>query len=1313
MIKDLVNMKCIAAFILMSILAFSSNSERNESVSQLLKHAETYYWLGMAEEGDIAAFDRGIEYLDEARNILKNSKLSFEEKKKLIIREKELRSDLEKQIEIAEVTFYGNFPFSRFFGSVIFLASNAMGTYELIEEPEISAVLEGTETIAQEIEKYGLRAVQYNVLFSSLPQNRLLENKSRYIVNKHSMFYVCSDNNESGLLTPEETDSVANNNFSLYLINKICDGISADFFLLVTIREIDKVDNVYFYQVEGRIYRKNSGLPEQTFYTMTFSRDTRDKVTALIVILFILLILTIVFSIIYRKYIIKKPFGIKENLIVPISGFILGHLLPWIIVPTLASFKPEPDNLAIVSFWWPGVLGFSFLIIPILLTSALSVRLPFLKEYLSLKKERGIFSSFIGIGAVSYLTLPILAYYETGAIAVLLFLLISVILITYFAGQYFSGAEQKVAITTAILAIIFSLLLGISLLHGRTDCFILSCVIIITVLLISRVKGSAEPKQGETGNRDTTLIGKSEITKPKDLYDLLSYIQEPPYYKTENNFPKAMEIVKPFLIQDKTAWISITGKPGIGKTATANALITEIQRTSNKSVIKVLTGKCQQISKEQVQGEPFAPFSELLQNHFDINPFSSQGKQLQDINAALDGLFDSIIPFAGIIFPNHESKSTSAFNQKHFFSSIKDAFIQLAHKNPLIIFIDDIQWADKSSNELLNFLVSEIPADSSNKILFILAGRDDPENLFAKDDKIKQVKLEPLTDSEREMLLNEYMGFTLETSQKIVKESGGSKSKGDMYWLFQILDELLRSSAFIEKDQEFELTDLLKTSKKLPIPKEIRDSIFKTIEELPEYRDYIICAACIGVEFESSVLAKSLGVDRLNCLQKLSDLENKTGLIFEMHDLGDSFCFQSSFVLEIIREGFRIIQNNDRDISISNLIREYHGRIGLAYENNGGRNDQYLYSMAHHFSLAGKDYLDKACEYSIKAAKCSISIYQIEKSSEYIKFIRNNLEYLQNADEVILDCLLLECDMEFITGKNRLATAKLCQEYLEINSSLPASTLLYFVRTFYDAIREDRNFILICQKVSLLILERAENLLQQASAYHYAGLCYGYNEESKREEYLRKALMITDNFSEDERECQLIKAQIMNSLAEDLARRNNLQISGEREIKDLFEKSILIKTKYNDKPGIARSYGGLGRFFYFKKRNITSAREYFEKDLQISQDIFDETGQVQMYSLLGSCDLDEEKYSDALGNYELSYQLAESHWDKYFALLGIIKCVHYLNQDEKVRESGNILLNLVKENQIMHSGINELVELIKVSEERQWVSELLKTQDTE
>ena len=127
------------------------NENRLENISTYIHHAETFYWLGMEEEGNVSTFDRGLSYLDKSDSLIlglnQNSKIvkDFKEESRA------LRLDLDNQILRTHDRFYGKFPVINLMNYNIFSGENSPGRYELVDNPKVSSAIQAVQNLANEI----------------------------------------------------------------------------------------------------------------------------------------------------------------------------------------------------------------------------------------------------------------------------------------------------------------------------------------------------------------------------------------------------------------------------------------------------------------------------------------------------------------------------------------------------------------------------------------------------------------------------------------------------------------------------------------------------------------------------------------------------------------------------------------------------------------------------------------------------------------------------------------------------------------------------------------------------------------------------------------------------------------------------------------------------------------------------------------------------------------------------------------------------------------------------------------------------------
>ena len=101
-------------YLFFSFLIFNSfgySSEKVDTLSTIkesIKHADTYYWFGMAESGNVELFEKGLVYLDTASDLINEChSLSVADREELSRKVGALETDINGQIALSFDSFYG------------------------------------------------------------------------------------------------------------------------------------------------------------------------------------------------------------------------------------------------------------------------------------------------------------------------------------------------------------------------------------------------------------------------------------------------------------------------------------------------------------------------------------------------------------------------------------------------------------------------------------------------------------------------------------------------------------------------------------------------------------------------------------------------------------------------------------------------------------------------------------------------------------------------------------------------------------------------------------------------------------------------------------------------------------------------------------------------------------------------------------------------------------------------------------------------------------------------------------------------------
>ncbi len=334
------------------------------------------------------------------------------------------------------------------------------------------------------------------------------------------------------------------------------------------------------------------------------------------------------------------------------------------------------------------------------------------------------------------------------------------------------------------------------------------------------------------------------------------------------------------LINGEGTIVNVIGEAGIGK----SRLVTELKQRESIRRVTVLEGRAISMGRNL----SFHPLVDLLREWVQIGEEDGPGTTWRKLEVAAQALFkdqaEDILPFVailmGISLPDRYGVRLRGIEgealEKLIRRSVREFLIHLSASQPLIVIIDDLHWADKSSIELLEYLfrlVKQFP------ILFINLFRPGYEETgqriesFIREELSSyqlDIPLEPLDDRMSEALITDMLdlrGLNSAVVGQIVQRAGGNP-----YFIEEVVRSFIDEGAVVLRNGNFKVTDKFGT---MTIPNTINDVLMSRIDRLEEgARDLLKVAAVIGRNFFYRILAEVAGSvsnvdDRLSYLKQM------------------------------------------------------------------------------------------------------------------------------------------------------------------------------------------------------------------------------------------------------------------------------------------------------------------------------------------------------------------------------------------------------------------------------------------------------------
>ncbi|MEG4352602.1 AAA family ATPase [Microcoleus sp. LAD1_D3] len=317
--------------------------------------------------------------------------------------------------------------------------------------------------------------------------------------------------------------------------------------------------------------------------------------------------------------------------------------------------------------------------------------------------------------------------------------------------------------------------------------------------------------------------------------------------------------------QGTSEMMLVSGYSGIGKTV----LIQEIYKPLTQQRGYFISGKFDQLQRDTPYASLIQAFRSLVRQLLTESDaqISKWREKLQAELGEAGGVIVEFIPELELIIGSQPPlPDLPPAEQRNRFNLVLQKFIniftQLEH--PLVIFLDDLQWADIASLELIQLLMTV----ADNKYLFLMgAYRDNEvteahpltqilENIAkAKVTTINKILLAPLALTDITQLLVDTL-FAESKNAKPLAELLQQKTGGNPFFINEFLKSL-HSEAWLDFNYESQKWQWdLEQIKAQPLTDNVLELTSKNFKKLPTATQAVLkLAACVGNQFDLKTLA--------------------------------------------------------------------------------------------------------------------------------------------------------------------------------------------------------------------------------------------------------------------------------------------------------------------------------------------------------------------------------------------------------------------------------------------------------------------------
>jgi len=457
--------------------------------------------------------------------------------------------------------------------------------------------------------------------------------------------------------------------------------------------------------------------------------------------------------------------------------------------------------------------------------------------------------------------------------------------------------------------------------------------------------------------------------------------------------------------------LCLSGEAGVGKTR----LLEEIRQTCRRDGTRVIMAPC----LFGGSASSYYPFAEAFLHYFSLRGVSN-GPALQTF------LFDRAPRLGGSMpvlsrFLRFTFAANGPTSEEELWEVLDQLVAFVSDERPLVLVIEDLQWADEASLRLFHFLARRVSRRRT-----LLVGTYRPEEIvtapgerqhplpvmlqmLSREDRFERQDLPRLRREDvREFLDRLYPAHAWgdDFPALLYRET-----EGNPFFMVEILKLLTAEKVLEERGGRWTLRT---TVDRISIPEKVFDVVMRRLGRLGlREREILELGAVEGDVFHSGTILRGLKIERMALLKTLQFLEQAHHLI---HAAGPHYHFDHAKIREILYAAIP-----------PELRIEYHTVVGQFLSESFGDSEEHAGIISHNLLAAGLK--ADAIPYLTRAAAAAARLFAHTDAIHYLDHAERVLHEIYPlappADQVRLLAEIRERrgDEEYASGHYREAIA--------------------------------------------------------------------------------------------------------------------------------------------------------------------------------------------------------------------------------------------------------------------------------------------------
>ncbi|GIN72072.1 serine/threonine protein kinase [Bacillus sp. J14TS2] len=342
--------------------------------------------------------------------------------------------------------------------------------------------------------------------------------------------------------------------------------------------------------------------------------------------------------------------------------------------------------------------------------------------------------------------------------------------------------------------------------------------------------------------------------------------------------------------QGKSAFVLIAGISGVGKTA----LVNEVREPLVRNKGYFISGKFDLLNRQTPYAPLIAAFKDLMKQVL------SEGEAKTVIwKECLLGELRSHLPIIASLLPEiqwlvgqqpkPDSRSAIEVHNQILFAFYQLIRVFATKEHPLVLFMDDLQWADQATLDLLHYILLHnkeqcllvMGAYRPNEVDSMHPFKVTTDELAAKEVQIRTIELEPLEMAAMCEWIQYLFLCTDEQAHQLAMFIQRI-TKGNPFFAQQLFQSFYDHQLLVFAEDKMRWIIDFDQLTKLPIQDDMANYIMERFYRLPlETQEILAVASCIGNQFALHILSAIFHEEKSNIARQLMRAINE-GLILPL-----------------------------------------------------------------------------------------------------------------------------------------------------------------------------------------------------------------------------------------------------------------------------------------------------------------------------------------------------------------------------------------------------------------------------------------------